>query len=302
MYGGNQNDIAGKMTATSDNGFIVSGYSESWDISPDYGYTTTSTANLDAYLLKVNSNGSKAWDAQYGGSGYDTFACAIETGDGGFVACGYTDSTDISPTYGNATPANHDAYIVKTNISGAVEWQAVYGGNGVDRLSKVIDSGDGYFWIGLSASSSIVPDKGANLGSYDSWALKLNYDGTIAWQGLYGGNGSDCTHDIMLEADGSLIIGGYSSSTSPAPDFGGPTGEVDPYVHKIDANGNPLWSAIYGGSGVNYSGDLAKTADGYIIIATTTDTTDWVADAGNAEHRGGLDYLLIKMNADGSMR
>ncbi len=82
----------------SDGSFIVS------------GLTACQTSGMtDLYLAKFDSTGNLVWERNYGGVNDDRANAIIETTDGGFIACGYTQS------YGFG---NGDVYIVKTDSNG----------------------------------------------------------------------------------------------------------------------------------------------------------------------------------------
>jgi hypothetical protein len=88
---------------TSDGGYILGG--DGYGYIPGY-----------AYLLKVNSTGGLEWQRLFGipwASGYS----ALETSDHGFVLAGYTDYMFSSNT--------GDAYLVKTDQLGNLEWELI---------------------------------------------------------------------------------------------------------------------------------------------------------------------------------
>lgn len=72
---------------TSDGGYILSGYTDS------YG-----SGNGDGWCVKVNSTGKAAWQMTYGGAGIERLYSVLQTPTGGYVAAGYTDS------FGEGTP------------------------------------------------------------------------------------------------------------------------------------------------------------------------------------------------------
>ncbi len=71
-------------------------------------------------MVKLGSSGNIEWQKAYGGSMDDEGFAIQKTLDGGFVAIGYTRSFG----YGGA-----DAWLMKLNSSGDIEWQKVYGGS-----------------------------------------------------------------------------------------------------------------------------------------------------------------------------
>ena len=100
-FGGDQDDRAFSMSKTSDNGFIIGGYTESFNV----GY-------FDFYMVKTNSDGDTLWTRTYGDNWQEEIYDIKETSDGGFAAIGYTHS------FGAGT--NPNIYFVKTDASGLI--------------------------------------------------------------------------------------------------------------------------------------------------------------------------------------
>ncbi|MBB3842028.1 hypothetical protein FHS57_006057 [Runella defluvii] len=101
--------MAPTITATSDGGFVIAGTSSS-GISGDK--SDAGKGGNDDWIIKLNSNGQKAWDKTIGTSNYD-FACSVvATSDGGFVISGESGS-GISGDKTEANKGYEDYWIVK---------------------------------------------------------------------------------------------------------------------------------------------------------------------------------------------
>ncbi len=87
-YGGPGFERVKSLQQTSDGGFIVAGYTNSFGAG---GY--------DAWILKLDSDGNEScatcWSKTYGGKGYDVFNSIQQTIDGGYAAAGSTDSFGV---------------------------------------------------------------------------------------------------------------------------------------------------------------------------------------------------------------
>ncbi|HYV90528.1 MAG TPA: hypothetical protein VE978_02050 [Chitinophagales bacterium] len=77
IYGGNDNDFSECVQQTSDGGYIVGGDSYNPNL-----YT------IDAYLIRMDSDGNLVWYRKFGGSGDDYIYSVKQTNDGGFIAAG----------------------------------------------------------------------------------------------------------------------------------------------------------------------------------------------------------------------
>jgi hypothetical protein len=80
-YGGSGLDAAILIQQTTDDGYIVTGITESFG-----------AGGKDALILKLDNSGNVIWQKTYGGSGDDRAQCIQQTTDGGYVVAGYTSS------------------------------------------------------------------------------------------------------------------------------------------------------------------------------------------------------------------
>lgn len=92
-YGGQKNELASAIAQTSDGGYIVAG--DTYSIG---------AGGLDAWLIKLDSDGNKQWDKTYGGEGEDFSWSIVQSTDGTYAIAGYTTS------YSNGSA---DAWIFK---------------------------------------------------------------------------------------------------------------------------------------------------------------------------------------------
>ncbi len=86
-----------------------------------------------------------------GGSGSDEAYGVQATADGGCIVVGYSESSD-----GDVTGAHgqRDAWVVKLNNTGNIQWQRSLGGTGVDLAWSVALSNDGGYVIGATSGSN----------------------------------------------------------------------------------------------------------------------------------------------------
>ena len=214
---------------TSDGGYIVA------------GNTNGGAGWVNARILKLNSDGSIVWQKIYGGLYHDNVNSIQQTSDGGYIAAGFTDS----PFNSNYT----HFWVFKLNGDGTSAWQKTYGCSNNDYAQSVQQTPDGGY---------IVAGYGYDYGfsNADACVLKLNSDGTAAWQKTYDYSTNDHASSIRQTADGGYIVAGYSTGL---------------WVLKLDSTGNILGcpaSMIKTSSatGVDRTVTIADTS------ATATDT------------------------------
>jgi hypothetical protein len=237
---------------TSDGGFLITGDTSS------YG-----AGSNDAYLVKTDANGNMLWNRTYGGPLNESACVVWPTNDGGYaLAC-------ITNSYG---AGGHDAWLLKTDANGNLQWNKTYGGTGEDMAWIVLQTADGGYLLGGSTASF-------GAGSHDAWLIKTDANGNMLWNKTYGAAGSDDVGTLMPTADGGYLLVCYTTS------FGGYKG----WLFKTDSAGNLQWNKTYGLGAVSWFDLGTQTADGgYAFTGVTYPTAK-------------RDAWLVKTDASGNM-
>ena len=102
-------DIGYSIQQTSDDGYIITGYTE------NFGAVDT-----DALLIKLDKNGNEQWNKTFGTSRDDSARDIQISPDGGFVITGYTDSY---------VTQYFEVWLIKTNNLGVEEWNVTFDNN-----------------------------------------------------------------------------------------------------------------------------------------------------------------------------
>ena len=132
-YGGIEYDYGVSGQQTSDGGYIVAGFTESFG-----------AGGRDFYLIRTNSIGDTLWTRTYGGTQNDEAWSLDITNDGGYILAGLTHS------YG---AGGSDVYLVRTNDQGDTLWTKTYGGSGNELSYSVKCTNDGgYILAGYTDS------------------------------------------------------------------------------------------------------------------------------------------------------
>jgi hypothetical protein len=122
----------------------------------------------------------------------------------------------------------------------------------------------------------------------DCYLIKINANGEVLWQRLYGGSGLDDVSAIHQTSDGGYIVGGSSNST----DIPGiiSNGGFDQYIFKIDSMGEVVWQRLYGGTSDDYIMSLQPASDGNFIAGGVSPVAP-----------GLNDVYLIKLDTTGEI-
>jgi hypothetical protein len=234
-FGGSDYDLAFSVEQTTDGGYIIAGYTNS------YG-----AGECDAYLVKTDASGNTEWEKTFGGSAYDDACSVQQTTDGGYIIAGTTNSFGAGAG---------DFYLIKTDALGNMEWEKTFGGSGYDSAYSVEQTTDsGYIIAGITYSY------GAGAG--DFYLIKTDALGNMEWEKTFGGSEDDCALAVEQTTDGGYIIGGETFS------YG--AGVFDAYLVKTDASGNTEWEKTFGGSDYDSAYWVRQTTDsGYITVGET---------------------------------
>ncbi len=232
--GGTNEDLGWSVQQTTDGGYIITGWTQSFGA----GY-------FDVYLIKTSENGNTLWTKTYGGTNFDEGKSVKQTVDGGYIIAGSTNSF------------NGGVYLVKTTANGDTLWTKTYGGTG---------SYDGYSVQQTNDGGYIITGQIENLGSgsWDIYLIKTTANGNTLWTKSFGGKGYDVGKSVSQTSDGGYIIAGLTNS------FG--AGGMDVYLIKTTANGDNLWTKTFGGAGNDWGNSVQQTKDGGYIIGGFTNS------------------------------
>ncbi|MFH1319911.1 MAG: T9SS type A sorting domain-containing protein [Bacteroidota bacterium] len=234
-YGGSGDDFGKSVGLTSDNGFIVSGYTNSFG-----------AGNYDIYLIKTDSIGDTLWTKTCGGDSLDYSNAVHQTFDGGYIIIGYTNSFGAG---------SDDVYLIKTDSVGDTLWTKTFGGINSDIGSSIQQTADGGYIIAGQTNSF-------GAGAVDVYLIRTDSIGDTLWAKTFGGTGDDLGYSVRQPDNGEFIISGSTNS------FG--SGIDDIYLIKTDSIGNLLCSKVFGGDSIDYGFSVQHVADGGCIFAGNT--------------------------------
>ncbi len=223
--GGTNIDILIHLIKTKDGGYILSGSTNSnnMDVVGQHG-------DWDIWVVKLDSLCGIEWSKTYGGSSYDISGKILETSDGGYLFNGtaYSNNYDVTGNH-----VNGDAWVVKTNALGAIQWQNALGGSSSDAAWQSYETESGNFIV-LANAVSIDGDVTGQHGGGDVWLIQLSEAGNLKWQKTYGGFQSDYGAEFLPTSDGGFLLTGGTESNDA--DVSGNHGSQDFWVLKFAQN------------------------------------------------------------------
>lgn len=161
----------------------------------------------DPSLIKLDSLGNVKWAKKIGGGSTDNGNSFQQTDDKGYIITGET---------WRFTSGGADAYLIKYDSIGNLQWTKVYGGSADERTYSVKQTAEGgYFVVGKSGKNLLL--------------IKTNLSGDSLWTKLYQTNSPDEDFDFQQTNDKGYIIAGRTDNY-------GVLGDV--FLLKTDSIGN----------------------------------------------------------------
>ncbi len=200
---------------------------------------------------------------------------------------------------------DYDGYLAKYDGGGALLWAKRFG----DAASSypcyyavdVDRSGD----IVLAGSFGMTVDFGGgdlvSAGAYDLFVAKLSGGGEHLWSRRFGDASSQETTSVAADSAGNVILGGHFTGVL---DFGDKTftsydAEPDPFMAKLDEDGNTLWSNAFANAKNDNVQAVAVAPDDTIVVSGRAEATiDW--GGGPRPELGGLDIVIAKYDPAGA--
>ncbi len=233
-------------------------------------------------------------------------SCFVTNGSGTVSGAGVTDVTVDCYNSGSLDPT----FDSDGTTPGIIISNGAAGGNGNDWSSFITTDANGKILVsGVSKNSS---------GNYDMVIQRYNADGTpdttfgtdgiVVSNGAAGGNGNDYGSSITTDANGKILVSGWSYNSS---------GNWDMVIWRYDANGTPddtfgtdgivVSNGAAGGNGYDWSSFITTDADGKILVSGqsynssgNTDMVIWRYNAnGTPDTTFGIDGIVVSNGAAG---
>ena len=242
----------------------------------------------DIYVMKLDTNGDRLWQHQYGSTATDhVMICDVDAVGDLYVA---------GQTNGNLLSSGHtggdDIFLLKLlGASGTVSYirrAASVGNEWTETLKVTADA------VLLGGRTNSAWGSYSNQGLEDAVLVKWDLAGTFQWNVQFGTSAFDSVDGIIADESGGIIVAGNTmgSMGGTCGSYGG----VDWYLMGFDHQGAQQWSAQMGS---NTSDDLrgfAADAAGNLFLGGFT------SGVLNQSNSGLNDVAVIKAGRGGACR
>ncbi|MCB9307415.1 MAG: gliding motility-associated C-terminal domain-containing protein [Lewinellaceae bacterium] len=189
------------------------------------------------------------------------------------------------------------ASAISLHAQPALQWDKTLGGDSWDELNGLLTLPDGIIAAGSSRSGLISGNP--NDLSWNFLIVKLNLDGQVLWQRVYGGDLDDRLWAIIPTSDGGFLAGGYSYSGISGDKTQPSRGDMDVWVLKLDEAGMLEWERAYGGLYRDELFDMLELPGGGYLLGCNSWSDVWMEKSEPS--RGLQDFWFLRIDAQGNL-
>lgn len=180
--------------------------------------------------------------------------------DGGFTDVLRTEDGYVLVGWVETAAGDQRGWVVKTNESGAVEWNRTVGRAGFARFLSITRASNGSYVVAGTVSDGRTTD---------GWIARFGPNGSTEWTRRLDQRRADGLREVVPASNGGYVVAGYARGGS------GTTG----WAAHVGEEGTTRWSRTYGDDASFYA--AVPRGDGY-LFAGRSDADGWAVatDAG----------------------
>lgn len=317
-FGGVGEDVVRAMAVDDEGNTYTTGYfTDISDFDPSEETVSLSSEGFfDIFIQKLDTEGNLVWAKSFGANFFD-YGTGIEVdADGNIYVTGvFQETVDFDPgseTFELASNGGEDIFALKLDSDGNFVWAASMGSSGYEEPVSIGVDALGNVYLAGYFSQTIDFDPGEEIfevssnGGQDAFVVKLNASGQFLWAGNLGGPEGDIALGMDVDSAGDMFVTGYFSGTA---DFDPTEGEfdvstiddLDGFVTKINALGEHVYTASFGGIGTDIAWDVALDNEGNAFAAGEFSGDFQTGFDSPVSSAGNSDAFVVKINPFGSV-
>ena len=242
--------------------------------------TINGVTSSNIFIAKHNGDtGSLIWETILGGDSPNDVGNSIIVFNGSLFVCGAFASDllvlpDGSIRVNNGT-GTEDAFLMKMDTAGNIQWLKTIGGTGVVFANKLVKQNNLVCVTGNFAGTfSQAGLTAQSVGQTDIWVGKFSTaNGTLNLLTQVGGTGVENAKGIVADTLGNVWVGGsfsnsivFGGTVATITATGGAGGETDCLLFKLNNAGQVQWARGFGSADAEFITDLARLATGELIV------------------------------------
>jgi hypothetical protein len=262
----------------------------------------------------LTPHGDVLW-AKLGGGRFDEFANSLSVDAAGCpcIMGHFTSAAAIFGPFQVVNTGGRDIFAAQYDPQGEELWARGAIGNGQDNAWCVRhDSQANVYLAGSYRSSSLTFDDWTLVNTsddFDLYLVKCDPGGGVIWAMSAEGEDWDDANALAIDADDRLYLAGHYQSDSLR--FGtetvylssSPSTNIDMYLAKLNADGEPIWvTSSSGGAWIYPEGADAYGASGVAIVGTFNGISGGYPESFgscSAEPIDSYDIFVVRYDARG---
>lgn len=326
-YKTNTIDVLGIFTNTSrtvtpENDILLGGlFQDSFEF--EGVQHTFQGGNADAYLAKYDEEGNPIWMRTFGGYFDDAITAICTDNAGNIFVTGYfqgNDGAGFNPFDADPGPdtAYHnqpgpfltrDAFIIKLDENGDYLWSkqisnTQYASNEDVQTIKCDSEGNVYIG-GRFAQADFDPSEERDTillttsGKNEGFILKLDTEGEFVWVKHLDG-GTNTVQSLYITEENEIFVGGeFERNTNITEDITLTNNALNPYILKLNTDGEYINHFTYGGSDKVYVQEINLINDALFIHGETKCPIVFTEDSTViSDFKGQFDPYLLQLDQD----
>jgi hypothetical protein len=340
VAGGNR-EQSQEVAYDGSNGIYVTGYYSAGTTifynanGSAFSNTLPLSGPQNAFHAKYNTDGVVQWATRSIGTANvqgesitcDTLGNAYSFGYYNSVLSNYNSDNTLFSTL--AFSGVNDAYLIKFNTLGMIQWNTRIGGGAADlSFSAKADGSNAIYVTGryAGALTSFNRDGTAfsnvlvNSGGADTFITKYNADGFVQWATRIAGSGGDEGYGVTTDVLGNVFVTGpfgsallsnFNADNTPFSNVLTNPGGQDIFLTKYNSNGFVQWTTRIAGNTLNAndtSYSVATDSNGAVYVTGFYTSAQLISYSANSNpfspaltNFGNADVFLVKYDLNGNV-
>lgn len=295
-FGGTALQYGNGLAVDSAGDVLLTGYFVS---KIDFGGGTVSgVAGMDAFLVKLDTNGKHVWSKGFGAPAAQ-IANKVATDSADNVL--FTGQFQGTMSFGGGdlqSAGLNDIFLVKLDADGNHVWSWSFGDKADQQsLGLAVDASNNILLTGANGGTVDFGDGAlTSLATYDAYLAKLGPDGQALWSRSIGGDDAQYGVGVAVDASDNIAL---TVKLAGSADLGGgvltSAGLTDVAIARYDPTGAHVWSKRYGDAASQVPWGIALHASGDLfLLGVISGPLDF--GCGPTHHFGGEDIFLARLS------